>query len=146
MQQLSQPKLPNIIDECSVNRGCISRILTSTSMNFEVDEDDVFYVMENLEFPTWLSIDRDRKLIVLQTYIDAEVDNESALLDAINGLNSQYIIVQFHLRDQRLFGFQWLPFEGGLNPVHLLGMLRLFSSVFAEAARAILDSNQRITH
>ncbi|MBA4050046.1 MAG: hypothetical protein C0464_03465 [Cyanobacteria bacterium DS2.008] len=134
------------INESAVNIDQFKTVLSTAMLNYEVNENGKFYVMEDLDFPVWFSIDTERKLIEFLTYIETDKLACSQLLDMINDLNSQYIIVQFHLVGRRLVGCHWLHFEGGLSQLHFLRSLRLFSSIFCAAATVAIENTEHAIH
>jgi hypothetical protein len=51
-----------------VNLELISEILSDQNIEFEMDEDSV-HVVKGLEFDTFITIDEDKNLIKLRTYL-----------------------------------------------------------------------------
>ncbi len=134
------------INESAVDIDHLKTVLSTAMLDFKVDENGKFYVMEDLDFPVWFAIDTERRLIEFLTYIDTADFDETQLLDAVNELNRQYIIVQFSLSGRRLVGCHWLPFNGGLSRVHFLKTLRHFSSIFHSAVIAVVEDTKRVVH
>jgi hypothetical protein len=124
------------VDEADITTDRLSGILTSAVFDNAIDEAGDIYVSDGLDWPTWVTVDTDRRLLGFFTYQDfqRDVDSESAqmkLLEFVNAANAKVIVVQFSVSDDRLNGHYWMTYDTRLDPRHFIKMLRLFSEVFA---------------
>ena len=120
-----------IIAETDITLDRLSSFLSAAVIDFRLDTDGDLYVYDGLEFPIWIEIEADRKLLKLFTFSTIDQDDPGDLLARVNEMNSQITAVQFHLAEQRIWGHHWLTYDGGLNVRHFIKMIRCFSSAFA---------------
>lgn len=117
-------------DEVSSNR--LASILTSAVIENEIDHEGDIYASDGLEFPMWISIDVERKLLCFFTYLIVEDADTGPKLcpDAVNNLNATLAVVQFTAKNGRLWGHYWMTFDTALNPRQFVKMIRRFVGAF----------------
>ena len=66
---LSPTPASSTIEEEEVNISRLCSILESAVMDNEIDDDGDIYVSDGLEYPVWIELDQDRKLLCFYTYV-----------------------------------------------------------------------------
>lgn len=139
IHRLSPETSSSAIEEIEVTTGRLASILTSAVIDNRVDEDGHLYATDGLDFPAWVEIDGDRKLICFFTYF--AFDEEAAEIAAdnaasiVNDLNASIILAQFNWKRDRLWGHYWMTFDTRIDARHFIKMLRAFSSAFVGGAK-----------
>lgn len=132
------------IPESDVSNNRLASILASAVIDNEIDDDGHIYVTDGLRFPAWITIDSDRALLCFFTHYTFDDTLAGIPIDevvtAVNELNGNHILVQFHVRQKRLFGHFWMTFDSGLDPRHFIKMLRRFSGAFASGVEELSGS------
>ena len=127
------PLATQIIPEDQINTRRISDLLNSAYIDHATEQDGDLYVMDDVAFPLWLTVDHDTKLISMFTYIEPGNEVKFDWLNKINKLNADIMLPQFSYGDGCLQGRYWLTYDGGLNVRHLVKMLRRFAGAFRAA-------------
>lgn len=124
------PDLPiSHIPEQDVTIPRLSDLLTSAVIEHETDEEGDLYANEGLEFPCWVRLDTERKLIVFLTYAEQQ-KTEAELREDVNLMNRQILSVQFHADEGRVWGQYVMTYDGGLNGRQFIKMLRRLVGAF----------------
>ena len=124
----SEPRT-STIDEADVNVARLASVLDAAVIEYTIDDDGDIYVSDGLEFPAWISIDEDKKLITFLTFFDPECVPQNVYF-RINEINKTIVIVQFTWHSNRMWGQYWMSFDDGLNVKHLIKMLRRFTGAY----------------
>jgi hypothetical protein len=61
-----------------------------------MDGDGDLYVTDGLEFPSWIGLLDDEKLITFFTYVNLDDPDEEDWPDRMNEINHRMLLVQFH--------------------------------------------------
>lgn len=116
-------------DEVSIPR--LASILESAVIDFIVDSDGDLYATDGLEFPAWIEVSKQKKLITFMTHMKISSVENRDWLKRVNEMNRTFVGVQFHWDDQGVVGgSNWMSFDGGLNVRQFVKMLRRFTSAF----------------
>ena len=113
----------------------VSKALCALTVDAEMDEDGELLVEETpLEWPVWIGLDRDKKLITLRTCqrCDQFGSSREALM-WVNEANARMELVQFHIAEGLIWGYYWISYEGGLSIRPLINTLRTFRTAFEKA-------------
>ena len=121
---------PSIIAEEEVTIPRLSSVLDAAFIDHEIDEDGDIYVSDGVEFPLWIDLLSDRKLVNLFTYLRFDDQREANWLTRVNEMNSKIMLPQFSYCRGSIWGAYWMTFEGGLNIRQFVKMLRNFSGAF----------------
>jgi hypothetical protein len=127
------PPAIHLIPEDQVTLQRLSNILAATYIDHIIEDGDI-YITDGVEFPLWLRIKSDAKLIVMFTTYDAETDIPPA---TVNTFNASTILPQFSTEGTVLWGRYWLTYDGGLNVRHFIKMLRRFGGAFRTAVEEL---------
>lgn len=125
------PNIPTTLiaeDDVCIDR--LASLLTTAVIDCEQDADGDLYAHEGLEFPAWISLREDKKLITFLTQISPDLAQRKTIVGEVNSLNRSMMIVQFCWHEDRLWGQYWMTYDGGLDGRHFIKMLRRFSAAF----------------
>jgi putative sensory transduction regulator len=109
-------------------------ILETAVFDVKTDRDGALYVTDGLDFPTWVRLLEDEKLIIFVTYLRFDDPDEGDWPARMNEINHRIVLVQFHWCGNAIFGHYAMSYEGGLNGGQFVKMLRWFSNTFSEGA------------
>ncbi len=116
-------------DEVSIPR--LASILEAAVIDFKIDTDGDLYASDGLEFPAWIQVTKEQKLITFFTYFKPQVVEEQDWLKWINDMNRTIVSVQFHWDEKGVVGgAHWMSYDGGLNVRQFIKMLRRFAGAF----------------
>jgi hypothetical protein len=127
-----------IEDEVSIAR--LQSVLETSVFEVTKDCDGDLYVTDGLEFPSWVRLLQDEKLITFFTYLKFDDPDEEDWPARMNEINHKTPLVQFHWCGNAVFGHYAMNYEGGLNGRQFIKMLRRFSSTFAQGALLACDN------
>jgi len=110
----------------------LESVLETAVFDVKMDRDGDLYVTDGLEFPSWVRLLEDDKLIIFVTYHRFDDPDEEDWPARMNEINHKIPLVQFHWCGNAIFGHYAMSYEGGLNGRQFIKMLRRFSSTFAQ--------------
>jgi Putative bacterial sensory transduction regulator len=127
-----------VIAEDEVTLSRLASLLEAAVIEFKIDGDGDLYATDGLEFPTWIQLIEDKKLIIFFTYIrtdDAEETDTQARareddLAWVNTMNKKILAVQFYWDEPAVWGQYAMTYDGGLNVRQFIKMLRRFAGAF----------------
>ena len=122
---------PPIIPEEEVTIARLSSVLDAAVIDHEIDDDGHIYVTDGIEFPLWIELLENRKLVNLFTYWSVDDERDANWVARVNDMNSKIMLPQFSYCRGSVWGGYWMTFEGGLNVRQFVKMLRFFSGAFA---------------
>jgi hypothetical protein len=128
-----------IITEDEVSLARLQSILETAAFDVKMDRDGDLYVTDGLEFPSWIGLLDDEKLITFFTYVDLDDPDEEDWPARMNEINHRISLVQFHWCANAIWGHYAMSYEGGLNGRQFIKMLRRFSSTFVQGASLARD-------
>jgi len=141
------------LQETEVTVERLRSLLETAVIDLEPDDDGDLYLTGGVDFPLWVHVDSDRKLLELFTYIGKVTQDGATVTLRLNDLNNRYVLGQFSLIDSAIYSRHIVSFDGGLLPRQFVKMVRRFSSSFREAIEEIenlltgevsTDSPQRV--
>lgn len=120
-------------EDVSVNR--LASILAAAVVEHGIDEDGDIYAFDGLGCPVWISVDMERKFLVFTSYFPAGNETMRDARETVNDLNGSFVFVQFHWdpERERVWGFYYMTFDGGLDARQFVKMLRHFCRAFVLA-------------
>ena len=126
------------LSEREVTLAHVSKALYALTVDAEMDEDGELLVEETpLEWPVWIGLDRDKKLITLRTCQRTDqFENWREALAWVNEANARMELVQFHIAEGLIWGYYWINYEGDLSIRPLINTLRTFRTAFEIAVKS----------
>lgn len=137
------PETPSAaIHEEEVTIARLASFLDAAVIDYKIDEDGDIYAHDGLEFPAWIEVIPDSKLLKFTTFADMSGEG-SGLITQVNDMNSRIIGVQYYVSDERVWGAFWMTYDGGLNVRQFIKQLRRFCSAFKTGI--LLKDNENST-
>jgi hypothetical protein len=103
-----------------------------------IDQDGDLYITNGLDFPIWVTVERDPKMLRYFTYVRP---GEQPLTEAAsNFLNATVLIPSFHIRNDQKDRFHAkyvLPYDGGVMDAHVVSAARAFAGSCVYAAQSL---------
>jgi len=127
------------LQETEVTVERLQSILETAVIDLEPDDEGDLYLSGGVEFPLWVSVDHERKMIELFTLISQASQDEMTVAHRLNGLNSRYVLGQYHIADGAICSRHIVSFDGGLLPRQFVKTVRRFSGSFREAISGMSD-------
>lgn len=134
IQRLSPEPPSSKIEDAEVTANKLSSVLFAAVIESEVEDDGDIYATDGLNFPVWISIDTERKVLTFLTFLDPREGSGKVVETIVNELNSSMIWVQFYWHSDKIWGQCWMTFDGGLDPRQFIKVLRRFSGAFSAGA------------
>ena len=139
--------MATIIPEEDVSIETLQALLHRAFFRAKLDEDGELYVTGGVEFPIWVGVDDERKLIRLFTFASRELDKDPAYTEAdANGLSGSVVLAAFYVdpeRPERLNAHHFLSFEDGLIDAQFITLVRRFSVAVLYGARQLDEAEDR---
>ena len=123
---------PQTIAEEQVSVARLSDVLQSAFLDHEIDDGDL-YITDGVEYPIWVAVAEEPKLVALFTYFTPEEPPPVDWLSRVNDLNNTIRVPQFSFQRDSVWGRYWMTYDGGLNVRHFIKMVRRFSGAFRVA-------------
>lgn len=94
---------PQTIAEEQVSVARLSDVLQSAFLNHEIDDGDL-YITDGVEYPIWVAVEEEPKLVALFTYVTPEDPTPVEWLSRVNDLNSTIRVPQFSFQQDSVWG------------------------------------------
>jgi hypothetical protein len=124
-------------DEVSVER--LDDLFRRAFFKTKIDEDGDLYITAGLEFPIWIRVDAERKLITFFTYMRRDPDAYPPFTEALaNHLNTTVTLPSFYVvasEPDKLYATYHASYEDGIMESHVVGMARFFAGACVYGAR-----------
>ena len=131
---------PQILQEADITVERLRSLLETAVIDVEVDEEgDLYLTGSGVDFPIWVRLDSDRKMIQLFTYIRKTATDAATLALRLNEMNTNFALGQFHHLDDAIYSRHSVSFDGGLLPRQFVKIVRRFSGSFREAIQELRD-------
>jgi hypothetical protein len=127
-------------DEVTITR--LSGLLEAAFIDHTIDEDGDIYVTDGVDFPLWVQIDTDRKLLELFTCCSVDDKQAANWVNRVNDMNRETMVSQFSYGRDAIWGHYWMTYDGGLSVRQFVKMLRAFSGAF-QAGVLMLESESK---
>ena len=128
--RMTPEPMNSLIPESEVVGARLASLLEAAVIEFKIDPDGDIYASDGLEFPVWITIAEDKKLIAFFTFFDPDGAGIEDALSFVNQINQSIVVVQFSWQAGKLWGHYWLTYDGGIDVKHFIKMLRRFSGAF----------------
>ncbi len=127
-------------DEVTIAR--LSGLLEAAFIDHCIDDDGDIYITDGVDFPLWVQIETDRKLLELFTYYSVDDKQAADWLSRVNDMNWETVVSQFSYCRDAIWGHCWMTYDGGLSVRQFVKMLRAFSGAF-QAGVLMLESESK---
>jgi len=127
-------------DEVTITR--LSGLLEAAFIDHCIDDDGDIYITDGVDFPLWVQIETDRKLLKLFTYYSVDDKQAADWLSRVNDMNWEIVVSQFSYCRDAIWGHYWMTYGGDLSVRQFVKMLRDFSSAF-RAGILMLESESK---
>lgn len=148
----SHKSYTEIVPPESINLELISEILSSQNITHEID-DEILHIAKGLAFDVFVSIEDDKNLIKLRTYVQLKPSiTERQLREVVAELNRETAPLKFtstYYEDKSpphgyIDGDYYFFYQFGFTQESFLYMIRLFSLAFSNAIKSV-NKNKRIS-
>ncbi len=124
-------------DEVTITR--LSGLLEAAFIDHCIDDDGDIYITDGVDFPLWVQIETDRKLLDLFTCYSVDDQQAADWVNRVNDMNREITVSQFSYGRDAIWGHYWMTYDGGLSVRQFVKMLRAFSGAF-QAGVLLLES------
>jgi len=133
--------MAQIIREAEVTTEALLALLSRAFLNAHVDADGDVYITDGLDFPIWLAIDQEQRLLRFFTFISRDPNEQTPFTDVgANHLNATVVVPTFCVpadRKDRLCSHYVLPFTDGVIDTHVIAAARRFAGASAYGAQRL---------
>lgn len=129
--------MPKIILENEVSLARLQEVFEASFIENDIDSDGDLMVRTENNLKIFIGLSTANKLIRFTTFyaLDETASLESKL-ELANKLNDSIVFVRFSVSDQAaLVCDYYLPFNGGVLPLHVVTSLRLFNRIILPSLR-----------
>jgi hypothetical protein len=128
-----------IVQEADITVERLRSLLETAVIDLEVDKEGDLYLSGGVDFPIWISVVPESKMIELSTLIRNASQDDAAVALRLNTLNMKFILGQYCLVDGAIYSRHVISFDGGLLPRQFVKMVRRFAGSFREAVEEVGD-------
>ncbi len=130
-----------IIPEEDVSTDTLKALFERAFFKAAIDDDGGVYLSNGLEFPIWVRVDEDRKLIDFLTFLAREPETDAPFSDqVVNGLNASVVLPTFYVRHSephKLYARYHASFEDGVIESQVVWLARRFAGACLYGARSL---------
>lgn len=130
----------DLIQDHDLTLETLVRRLEQHKLSTQPCESGRRYVTHGLEFPCWVDVWADQKLIEFSTYVDLRATG-AELSDNCERLNRQVILPCFFPTEDRLCAKYVMTFAGAVIADHVVQMLQRFAGAFRYGVGLVSDSD-----
>ena len=150
--ETNQKSFTSQIPPEAVNLELISQILSDQNIGFEMDEDSI-HVVNGLAFDVFITIDEEKNLIKLRTYLQLKDSvSEKQLNDIATNLNHETGPLKFTTTyyggesppHGYIDGDYYFFYQFGFSAESFLYLTRFFSLAFSNAIKSV-NKNKKIS-
>ena len=124
---------PAIIPEEGVTIASLMAMLEAAYFDHELDGDGGIYLREGIDFPLWIHLMPEQKLLKLVTFFPVDDQPDVDWIARANELNCRIEVPQFCYARDNVWASYWMTYAGGLHLRHFVKMMRRFSSAVQTA-------------
>lgn len=148
----SHQSFAEIVQPESINLELISEILSSQNIEHEIDG-ETLHAFKGLAFDVFVSIEEDKNLIKLRTYVQLKASvTKNQLSDVVAELNRETAPLKFtaiYYQDESpphgyIDGDYYFFYQFDFTPESFLYKIRLFSLAFSNAIKSV-NKNKKIS-
>jgi len=128
-----------VIKEDDVSIEALLQLFRRAFLKAKIDEDGDVYITDGLDFPIWVSVDSDQRLIRFFTFMQGH-EGRPFTAAAANHANATVVLPTFHVRcdrKDRLCSHYFMTFADGVIDTHVITAARRFSAASAYGAQKL---------
>ena len=150
----SPPSLPHTrpattIPEEDVSVAALDELFRRAFFKTKIDDEGDIYITAGLEFPIWVRVDAERKLITFFTFMHRDLNEHPPFTEALaNHLNTTVTLPSFYVvasEPDRLYATYHASYEDGILESHVVGMARFFAGACVYGARTTM-TDEHVLH
>jgi hypothetical protein len=129
-----------LINEDEVTTGALLVLFRRAFLTAHVDDDGDIYITEGLDFPIWVSLDTERRLIRYFTFMRRDAAQPEFTTAEANHVNATIVMPTFYVRADhrdRLCSHYVLPYVDRLIDTHVIMAARRFAGASAYGAQKL---------
>jgi len=128
-----------IINEDDVSTAALLQLFRRAFLKAKIDDDGDVYITDGLDFPIWVSVDTEQRLIRFFTFMERE-EARPFTETAANYANATVVLPTFHVRcdrKDRLSSHYVMTFADGVIDTHVITAARRFAGASAYGAQQL---------
>jgi hypothetical protein len=125
-----------VINEEDVSTEALLQLFRRAFLKAKIDDDGDVYITDGLDFPIWVSVDTDQRLIRFSTFMQRD-ESRPFTAAAANHANATVVLPTFHVRcdhKDRLCSHYFMTFADGVIDTHVITAARRFAGASAYGA------------
>ena len=128
-----------VMNEDEVSTEALLQLFHRAFLTAHIDDDGDVYITDGLDFPIWVSVDTDQRLIRFFTFMERDKGRPFTEA-AANHANARVVLPTFHVRcdhKDRLCSHYVMTFADGVIDAHVITAARRFAGASAFGARKL---------
>ena len=128
------------LTEDEVTTDALLALLRRASLTAHVDDDGDIYITDGLDFPIWVSVDTEQRLIRFFTFMRRSEHQPPVTATDANHVNATVVLPTFYVRadhKDRLCSHFVLPYVDGVIESHVIAAARRFAGASAYGAQKL---------
>src|SRR5215204_40923 len=128
-----------VINEDDVSTEALLQLFRRAFLKANIDDDGDVYITDGLDFPIWVAVDVDERLIRFFTFMERE-EARPFTETAANYANATVVLPTFHVRcdrKDRLSSHYVMTFADGVIDTHVITAARRFAGASAYGAQKL---------
>ena len=128
------------MDEHEVTTDALLALFRRAFLTAHVDDDGDIYITEGLDFPIWVSLDTEQRLIRFFTFMRRDDAQRPFTIADANHVNATVVLPTFYVRadhKDRLCSHYVLPYVDRLIDTHVITAARRFAGASAYGAQKL---------
>jgi len=131
--------MAEVMNEDDVSTEALLQLLRRAFLKAKIDDDGDVYITDGLDFPIWVSVDIDQRLIRFFTFMRRDEGSPFTAAEA-NHANATVVLPTFHVRcdhKDRLASHYFMTFADGVIDMHVITAARRFAGASAYGAQKL---------
>ena len=131
--------MAEVMNEDDVSTEALLQLFRRAFLKAKIDDDGDVYITDGLDFPIWVAVDVEQRLIRFFTFMEREEDRPFTEA-AANYANATVVLPTFHVRcdrKDRLSSHYVMTFADGVIDTHVITAARRFAGASAYGARQL---------
>jgi hypothetical protein len=128
-----------VIHEDDVSTDALLQLFRRAFLKAKIDDDGDVYITDGLDFPIWVAVDFEQRLIRFFTFMQRE-EARPFTEAAANYANATVVLPTFHVRcdrKDRLSSHYVMTFADGVIDTHVITAARRFAGASAYGAQQL---------
>ncbi|MER2266800.1 YbjN domain-containing protein [Methylobacterium oxalidis] len=130
-----------VISEGEISLEFLDALFARAFFKTSIDSDGDLYVSEGLDFPIWLSVSPNQKVIRYSTYVTRDAESSTAFTHIeANTLNREILLARFYAHEERpdvVSADYYMTFKDGAIDSQIIAVARRFSGAFVAGVRGL---------